>query len=95
MNNSLIYCIRIVYKDGTIWTDQGKSIDPEGLMFFIDDGEYFTDTNPPPVFNNHDEMLTLIYNKLDEYDLKKNEVKEIQIYRTDTNEVYHSKTFDC
>lgn len=93
MNKDLKYCIRIVYKDGNVWTDPVKSIDTDGLMFFIDDGEYFTDSNPPPTYNNHDEMLTLFYNKLDEYELKKNEVKEIQIYRTDTNEVYHSKTF--
>lgn len=93
MSKDLIYCIRIVYKDGNVWTDGGMSIDPKYLISFIDDGEHFTAVNPAPTFNNHDEMLTLIYNKLDEYDLKKNEVKEIQIYRTDTNEVYHNKTF--
>lgn len=88
--DNLHYCIRIIYKDGNIYTDGGMSADPKGLIFFLDDGG----NEPAPIFKDYDEMLSLIYERLDDYELNKKEAMKLQIFNKTTNEIIYSKKFN-
>ena len=88
-NNGLNYCLRFVYSDGHIYVDEASAISPEALISFIGYDRH----SGPCEFDNLDDMLTLIYEKLDDYELSKNKVVEVQIYNKNTEEITHSKKF--
>lgn len=86
--NELQYCIRIIYDDGTIYTDNGRALEPQLLIYILDEGDGMI-----PEFDTLDEMLELIYEKLDRFKRKKEHVVEIQIYNFMTKKIIQSQKF--
>jgi len=87
--DDLNYCIRILYDDGTTTFEGSYTRSPEDLIHVLNDGG----CNRMPEWNTLDDILTLVYEELDEWELNKEKVMKLQIYNIATDKVVHSKKF--